>query len=517
MHPIIARTRRLLERARWKDSDWDKPTPPEVLERYARDAATHGVHMSEVGPGQEVSTPAEAPETDASAGDTNPHVDVEPQTSVEFTSPQPVGGFKVGINPLTAFNTPVGLYAYPLNKDTYDRWFGNRDQPPFAAGRPWMYIVRSEASQRREAHIDASGRVDGFGERGLIDVAENLLAGKPSMVADAIRADTGQGDLDQHGLEEPLKPTDIRAFTDTAFYRDAMADARVQTPFGQMWNLTRLVAKHGGKGPSTWRRLLVEHAAYDVVVDHGSSIVHKNEPTQMVFLAPRGDGWSPEAAVQNVWEWRDEREQRQTRASLYQSLQPTGIDVSKFLESFDVEFGKGVEPEKLGEMIAEQPSGFTAWIDEMVKWNDASNASIRISSHHFRIKEAILRDAHFPEWFLESSAVLQGCAIYTHVFPETITSLDKSAGYVFQGCYFEQCLFRVDESTLESAAFQEPEGFEDLPRKSDIASVLREVLNGRAFPPKGSREQWVAKHILKASDDRVHGPPSFDHCELEIT
>lgn len=77
------------------------------------------------------------------------------------------------------------------------------------------------------------------------------------------------------------------------FFEQAMLEARIKTPAGKLWNITRLLAdrEHLKTNSSAspivrWASILRE-LGYDWAYDYGEKIIHSNEPQQAAFF--RGD------------------------------------------------------------------------------------------------------------------------------------------------------------------------------------------------------------------------------------
>lgn len=299
MHETLTqRTRRLLERARWKDSDWDKPTPEDVLEELAHSGGTHIVHFSDVGPGSEVETPAETPE------DAGVFVD---------TTAAPAGGYKVGINPGTPYDTPVGVYGYPLNADTWSDWFSSDNRPPFAADRPWMYVLKIDRSGT--VSIAPDGSATPWSARRSEQVIERIVDERRATVEAALQSETGES--------LPVGDVTFGDVAATDFYREAVEGAKLDTPFVEFWNVTRTIAHEGGDGAPTWTSLLIEQADITSIVDHGSTTLHDNEPRQAVALDP--SAYETAAAVENVWDWRQRQRAATPGEIVYQAFEAEGI------------------------------------------------------------------------------------------------------------------------------------------------------------------------------------------------
>ena len=64
--------------------------------------------------------------------------------------PKNAEGFKLGINPKSTFNTPNGIYTYPL-KEAWRSYSNRKDRildVPFAGENPFIYIFKPKRSNR---------------------------------------------------------------------------------------------------------------------------------------------------------------------------------------------------------------------------------------------------------------------------------------------------------------------------------------------------------------------------------
>lgn len=106
----------LYEKARWKDEDWEKQSDKEKWREYI-ESGDYFVHFSSVGPDNH-------------------------------------GGFSVGINPFYSYSTPLGIYAYPLDKTFEDKLSRFKS---FAAERRWAYILKPEQIDKKVIIMDDDG------------------------------------------------------------------------------------------------------------------------------------------------------------------------------------------------------------------------------------------------------------------------------------------------------------------------------------------------------------------------
>jgi hypothetical protein len=175
---------------------------------------------------------------------------------------------KLGINPTSRYNTPIGIYAYPA--EYVLKKIGEKQSTqllPFAGDKPWVNIFR------------ATGNV--------VDL-------------DTIDSDTVSEYL------KTLKDTFVdKKIPDDEFkhiFKQAGTGATHRTRSGILWYFTKLLAdyvdqqtvdktkpntKTAAKSASViWQSILRKTLNIDGMVDDGEGIIHENEPNQTVFFNP---------------------------------------------------------------------------------------------------------------------------------------------------------------------------------------------------------------------------------------
>ncbi len=244
----------------------------------------------------------------------------DPMMFVSFTNNkfgEKSTGVKLGINPLTRYDTPVGIYSYPIKA----MWNGiSKGAIPFAGENPNMYIFEPKNPDRvavgseyetidfdRDYHklIDImipilqevakdSNRdyknVYFFGRYANYIMRETKKAGNK----DLVHAMFNSRELYEKHVTELLKdPKNLRYATQ--LWLDQMMDlvdaSYKNTPIQQIWSLTRQISielQHHpkfekGKQISNWANILFK--LYDGFVDDlGQGFIHTNEPKQAVFF-----------------------------------------------------------------------------------------------------------------------------------------------------------------------------------------------------------------------------------------
>lgn len=168
---------------------------------------------------------------------------------------------KLGINPHSEYETPLGIYAYPaeyVHKQA-------RDDRELAAVLPF-------AGELEHTNIfSARGNIINLGT--ITDVEVMALYKKIAAVYHKYNKGTWKKDMDN--VEYAIN--------------SATTNAKVKSlPGGQLWYVTMsvsaLMAENRSSPPVMWNKLFRE-IGVDGVIDMGTGIVHTNEPTQAVFFS----------------------------------------------------------------------------------------------------------------------------------------------------------------------------------------------------------------------------------------
>lgn len=171
---------------------------------------------------------------------------------------------KVGINPKSIYDTPIGVYTYPL-----DFIYDEEDVPFRGEQKPNKIKVLKQLSNK----VLSNEISDSEYERQIKKI-EKIMKTSSNYT--------------------PEIETDPEKYIKR--WEDA---ARKQTNFGSLWNVTRMLSmdyysrknfkKVSGptkNNPVAWTKLLID-LGYDIVIDYGTGTIHPSEPTQSVFLNPK--------------------------------------------------------------------------------------------------------------------------------------------------------------------------------------------------------------------------------------
>jgi hypothetical protein len=170
---------------------------------------------------------------------------------------------KVGLNPKSPYDTPIGVYTYPLD------YVLNEEDVPF---RGETKSSKIKVLKRKTNKILTNDLTDYEYELKIKHI-ENLMKNS--------------------GKYTP----EVESETKDYIKRWEQA-ARKNTNFGCLWNVTRMLSmdfysrKNASnlKGPTknnpvAWTKLLLE-LGYDLAIDYDTGTIHPSEPTQAVFLNP---------------------------------------------------------------------------------------------------------------------------------------------------------------------------------------------------------------------------------------
>lgn len=169
---------------------------------------------------------------------------------------------KLGVNPQSTYNTPIGIYTYPL------RYVMDKQRPshvPFAGSSPYMWIVK---------------------------------AIKPVLVLngyDNLRTDQTKA-VEYLTTQQKMSNSDAVAFVNSAI--SGAKYSKTNMDASRFWNIARLIASNtNGTGrridssgyplPNDtiqFNTILRKVFGYFIINDPGLGIIHPSEPTQCVFL-----------------------------------------------------------------------------------------------------------------------------------------------------------------------------------------------------------------------------------------
>lgn len=163
---------------------------------------------------------------------------------------------KVGINPTSEFDTPLGIYCYPI-KEAYNYYVkrkGKKDfiqSLPFANKNPFFSIIKEKDSNK---------------------IIKNNIYTEEQLSEDFLK----------------IKKIYKTKFNNSEDYFNYILKTQsknipynIKTPIAKIFYLTYRAAK---KDPIKWNKMF-RYLGYEGFVDPGYSIIHENEPCQAVFFS----------------------------------------------------------------------------------------------------------------------------------------------------------------------------------------------------------------------------------------
>jgi len=281
--------------------------------------------------------------------DQNPHIGAwdylieykdDPDVYISFTEID-----KIGINPLSKYNTPVGVYAYPL-KEFIDKYFKGYGESPIDEKYTYKHTIGNFAPFAGKAKYinfirikDKSNFIeDMYKDYGSNDYDRDIgILKKKYNVGDNKKISSNMTKrLMKDGLINLLEYSDIsriikeflpnldfesvenftydlhkyishndnisasRLFNEVLYYienftgidhiiKSGLKGAKNNNPITSMWNITRLLAEslsNSEKQAATkWNLILSKDLGYSGFADKsGKGYIHPSEPMQAVFL-----------------------------------------------------------------------------------------------------------------------------------------------------------------------------------------------------------------------------------------
>lgn len=180
---------------------------------------------------------------------------------------------KVGINPQTPYNTPIGIYAYPLTS-TLVRQI-EEGTVPFASDARYISILEPKP----ETNILSISNEPGLNE--FVKLFSQETVDRFNLQGGALEKDVMSIDkaVQEMGVPLPSYPRWRAIFSGAADLYNMKAKRK--SDFAKLWNVTWHASN---KEPSTWNALL-RYLGFDAVYDSNSGIIDRREKQQAVFLS----------------------------------------------------------------------------------------------------------------------------------------------------------------------------------------------------------------------------------------
>lgn len=182
----------------------------------------------------------------------------DPDVFVSFTDI-----LKMGVNPKTDWDDPIGIYAYPVS-EMFSTYHGNNI--PFAGERKYAFILR------------ANGKMLELTQMGEDEVERDI----ETMVAKFREA-----------FYQPLPSELDSTREDCKEYFEGILEEwhwMLSPPGPGFWRISERMASFiSNRFPNRERAMiwnsLLRSCGYDGVVDRGAGIISDNEPAQALFLS----------------------------------------------------------------------------------------------------------------------------------------------------------------------------------------------------------------------------------------
>ena len=297
----------------------------------------------------------------------------DPTIYVSFTELE-----KLGINPQSHYNTPLGIYAYPL-KEMYENI--DRDRIPFAGENPWIQVLKSTQATELSTYSDGDLKTDIaklkqlFGSQiklsreaksiikhGFFDTEDEYLT-KDLYINDRSPADMAQS---RERLVQQMNQ-DGRAFDFMVklWSENAKIDNRPSNhPATKFWNITRNIAlevtehrpihRYPSKDimkpdikmvkPATlmWNKIfrLLGYVAFSDKT--GMGLIHTAEPISSVFLTP--SSYTHIATVRNIQKSRTPSRSYTRLNQITYALERAESDIKYHRSGRHVRIESGIDP-----------------------------------------------------------------------------------------------------------------------------------------------------------------------------
>lgn len=196
---------------------------------------------------------------------------------------------KLGINPDNRYNTPYGIYAYPLD-EYLDKMRSSMDVP-YAGKHPYIHVftVKPEFSDRFIVDVYNYSSSDYDRDFKKLEQFAKSLTQMPYISPNTHADPSELNDEEEKELIEKYSNV-FNLHT----YMNKQSYPAVKNPFGTIWYYTRLLAQNASefsieykKSEPTmvWNVILRKVLGYCGICDRGQGIIHPSEPTQAVFFS----------------------------------------------------------------------------------------------------------------------------------------------------------------------------------------------------------------------------------------
>jgi hypothetical protein len=213
----------------------------------------------------------------------------DPDVYISFTKLD-----KLGLNPRSIFNTPLGIYTYPL-KEAWEKYEVDKERTlkvlPFAAQHPYIWVVRNLHQGKfvedmysdynssmfdRDEQVLKKMYIEHMKKRVDEDIENTNIFGK---IFIEHRRKTEYAKLEDKWNQEILA--------------QAIRTARVDNPISIFWNMCLILSmvltgieysKADTKKGTMWNTMLRKCGYSGFADKSGKAVIHVSEPMQALFL-----------------------------------------------------------------------------------------------------------------------------------------------------------------------------------------------------------------------------------------
>ena len=205
-----------------------------------------------------------------------------PDLYISFTSLD-----KLGINPQSTYETPLGIYTYPLYEilegvkkkiSTVPQMLKHRigSFVPFAGATPWVWVIEADRSKGKF--------IEDIGDKFMYktsDLEKDLEQLKNLYLFFEFNVD-----YDSYESEKERIFADKMWQNKVNSWKEA---SRNSSPGGYFWNVTRNLAKLIGKQhiPVKWNKIFRDLGYIGIADKSGNGIIHPSEKVQAVFFSTK--------------------------------------------------------------------------------------------------------------------------------------------------------------------------------------------------------------------------------------
>lgn len=174
---------------------------------------------------------------------------------------------KIGINPQSKYNTPNGIYTYPL-KEIWKEFEHTEKQidVPFAGDQPYIYVIEAKGKG-----LDLKNYLESDFKKDLKKLIDKYLKQFEDLEDNKLLPDSFSywflEDNNGENFNRSLRLLDNKT--------------KVETYGGKIFYITMLLSN---KNPNKWNLIFNKDLEYNYIVDRGLGIIHGNEPIQAVFF-----------------------------------------------------------------------------------------------------------------------------------------------------------------------------------------------------------------------------------------